>query len=101
MNLLDKSPLWRVLFLAEQYGRMTLTLDEIASQIGIAPGTIRNRRTRGEFQWLRCDGRTLLGDVQDVAAYIDAARRDSAAAARSTTGSPHPQGSPTTRRRSR
>lgn len=30
--------LWRVLFLAERYGRMTLTLDEVADQIGLAPG---------------------------------------------------------------
>lgn len=67
-------PLWRVLFLAEQYGRMTLTLDEIAEQIGIAPGTIRNRRTRGEFQWLRSDGRTLSADAADVAAFLELRR---------------------------
>lgn len=36
--------LWRVLFLAERYGRMTLTLEEVAEQIGLAPGTIQNRR---------------------------------------------------------
>ena len=83
----DKPPLWRVLFLAEQYGRMTLTLDEIADQIGLAPGTIRNRRTRGEFQWLRSNGRTLTADVEDVAAYIEAARRTSAAAVHDLAGS--------------
>lgn len=66
--------LWRVLFLAEKYGRMTLTLDEVAEQIGLAPGTIRNRRTRGEFQWLRSDGRTLTADVQDVAAFLEQLR---------------------------
>lgn len=77
-----KSPLWRILFLAEHYGRMTLTLDEIAKQIGIAPGTIRNRRTRGEFQWLRSDGRTLRADVADVAAYLDEAWREGTAVAR-------------------
>ncbi len=66
-----KRSLWRVLFLAEQYGRMTLTLDEVASQIGYAAGTIKNRRTRGEFPWLKADGRALYADVQDVAAYLE------------------------------
>lgn len=27
---------WRMLYLAEHYGRMTLTLDEVAQQIGLA-----------------------------------------------------------------
>lgn len=40
--------LWRVLFLAERYGRQTLTLDEVADQISLAAGTIRNRRTAGD-----------------------------------------------------
>lgn len=78
----QKPPLWRVLFLAERYGRMTLTLDEIAEQIGIAPGTIRNRRTKGEFQWMQSDGRKLTADVEDVAAYIAQIHSDAAAAAR-------------------
>jgi hypothetical protein len=63
--------LWRVLFLAEQYGRMTLTLDEFAKQAGIAPGTIKNRRMRGEFDWLKSDGRGLYADVQDVAHFLE------------------------------
>jgi hypothetical protein len=67
--------LWRVLFLAERYGRMTLTLDEIAEQIGVAPGTIKNARTRGEFAWLKTDGRQLRADVADVAAYMDSQRK--------------------------
>lgn len=71
-------PLWRILFLAETYGRMTLTLDEVAEQIGLAPGTIRNRRTRGEFGWLRTDGRTLTADVQDVANFLERQRTDGA-----------------------
>lgn len=71
--------LWRVLFLAEQYGRMTLTLDEVANQIGLAPGTIRNRRMLGEFQWLRADGRALYGDVADLAAHLEQRRTAGAA----------------------
>lgn len=71
----NKAPLWRVLFLAERYGRMILTLDEVADQIGLAAGTIRNRRTRGEFSWLRSDGRSLYADVQDVALYLEEARQ--------------------------
>jgi hypothetical protein len=48
--------LWQAMFLAERYGRLTLTLDEVAEQIGLAAGTIRNRRTLGEFRWLKSDG---------------------------------------------
>ena len=66
--------LWRVMFLAEQYKRMTLTLDEVAEQIGLAPGTIKNRRQAGEFQWLRSDGRQLYADVADVAAHLEQRR---------------------------
>jgi hypothetical protein len=57
--------LWRVMFLAERYGRMTLTLDEVAEQIGVAASTIKNRRTIGEFGWLQATGRTLSADVAD------------------------------------
>ncbi len=66
--------LWRVMFLAEKYGRMTLTLDEVAEQIGLAPATIKSRRVRGEFQWLRTDGRMLYADVRDVADWIEQQR---------------------------
>lgn len=66
------------MFLAEKYGRMTLTLDEIAEQIGIAPGTIRNRRTKGEFKWLNSDGRTLMADAADVASFLELRRTDDA-----------------------
>ena len=33
------SSVWRVMFLAEKYGRMTLALDEAAEQIGLAPSS--------------------------------------------------------------
>jgi hypothetical protein len=68
------STVWRVMFLAERYGRMTLALDEVAEQIGYAPATIKNRRTRGEFGWLKVDGRSLYADVQDVAEYLEQRR---------------------------
>lgn len=68
--------LWRVMFLAEKYGRMTLTLEEVAEQIGLAPATIKNRRARGEFAWLKADGRSLYADVQDVAAFLEQRRTD-------------------------
>jgi hypothetical protein len=70
----ERTPMWRVLFLAEKYGRMTLTLDEVAEQIGYRPGTIKNRRQQGEFTWLRTDGRTLYADVADVVAYLEQRR---------------------------
>lgn len=66
--------LWRAAFLAERYGRMTLKLDEVAEQIGLAAGTIKNRRTRGDFKWLKEDGRSLIADVADVAAYLEQRR---------------------------
>lgn len=66
--------LWRVMFLAEKYGRMTITLDEVAEQIGLAPSTIKNRRTSGEFAWLKADGRALYADVADVADYLERRR---------------------------
>jgi len=79
-TLMKASPsLWRVLFLAEQYGRMTLTLEEVAEQIGYAAGTIKNRRTRGEFPWLRADGRALYADAADVASYLEQRRTAGAA----------------------
>ena len=95
----DKPPLWRVIFLAERYGRMTLTLDEVAEQIGLAPGTIRNRRTRGEFAWMRADGRTLTADVEDVAAYLTERRGAAAAEARGMPYSTAPAEHPVRRRR--
>ena len=74
------STLWRVMFLAERYGRMTLTLEEVAEQIGLAPSTIKNRRsTKGEFLWLKVDGRTLSADVADLAAYLEESRVSSEA----------------------
>lgn len=68
------SQLWRVVFLVEKYGRMTLTIDEVAEQIGLAASTIRSRRSRGEFQWFKHDGRALYADVTDVAEYCEARR---------------------------
>lgn len=70
----SRPPLWRVLFLSEQYGRMTLTLHEVAQQIGYAAGTIKNRRMRGEFSWLKTDGRNLYADAADVAQYLEQRR---------------------------
>lgn len=72
--------LWRVLFLAERYGRMMLTLEEVAEQIGLAPATIKSRRVRGEFQWLRSDARALYADVRDVADWIEQQREMAGAA---------------------
>lgn len=66
--------LWRAMFLTEHYGRMTLTLDEVAEQIGLAAATIKNRRSQGEFAWIRSDGRQLSADVADVAAYLEQRR---------------------------
>jgi hypothetical protein len=66
--------LWRAMFLTEHYGRMTLTLDEVSEQIGLAASTIKNRRLHGDFQWLKADGRQLYADVADVASYLEQRR---------------------------
>ena len=71
--------LWKAMWLAEHYGRLTMTLDEVSEQLGIAAGTIRNRRMAGEFTWLRQDGRELRADVADVAAYLDRQRHTAGA----------------------
>lgn len=68
--------LWRAMFLTEHYGRMTLKLDEVADQIGLAASTIKARRVQGEFAWLRSDGRQLYADVVDVAKYVEDRRRE-------------------------
>lgn len=66
--------LWRVLFLAERYGRMTKALDEVAELIGLAPATIKSWRVRGEFQWLKTAGRALYADMQDLADWVERRR---------------------------
>lgn len=73
--------MWRVMFLAERYGRMRLKLPEIAEQLGLAEQTIRNRRTKGDFQWIKTDGRDLFCDIADLIAYLDQQRTLGEAAA--------------------
>ena len=76
--------LWQAMFLAERYGRLTLTLEEVAEQIGLAPATIKNRRSAGDFAWLKSDGRELRADVADVAEYLAQQRRTARAAIQET-----------------
>lgn len=71
--------LWRVLFLSEKYGRMRLTLPEVAEQLGLSEQTIRNRRMKGDFEWLKSDGRNLYADVTDLAHYLEQQRHTSRA----------------------
>jgi predicted transcriptional regulator len=66
--------LWRHVYLAERYGRMRLTLPEIAEQLGLSVQTIRNRKTKGDFKWIAADGRDLFADVADVAEYLEQRR---------------------------
>ena len=66
--------LWRHVYLAEQYGRMRLNLEQIAEQLGLSVQTIRNRRVKGEFGWIKADGRDLFADVTDVAEYLEQRR---------------------------
>lgn len=67
--------LWRTIFLAEKYGRMRLRLPEISEQLGIREQTIRNRKSAGEYQWIKADGRDLFADVSDLAEHLESQRR--------------------------
>lgn len=66
--------IWRIMFICEHYGRTRLKLSEVAEQIGMAEQTIKNRRTKGEFAWIKADGRDLYADVSDVVAYLESRR---------------------------
>ena len=66
---------WRYFFIAEKYGRTVLKLPEIAEQLGLSPQTIRNRKAKGEFRWIKPDGRDLRADVVDVADYLEQQRQ--------------------------
>ena len=63
-------------FLAAQFdGRMLLTLEEVCDAIGIQKQTAYNRLSAGSFPIpMRKEGRNLVGDIRDVADYLDEQR---------------------------
>jgi len=69
-----------IFLLAAQFdGRMLLSLDEVCDAIGIQKQTAYNRLSSGTFPIpMRKEGRNLVGDIRDVADYLD----DQRAAAR-------------------
>lgn len=60
----------------ERYGKWRLTLEEVAEQLDLKPGTIRNKINRGEITWMHKDGEStqLFADARDVAAHLDKCR---------------------------
>lgn len=62
--------------LAAQFdGRMLLSLDEVCDAIGIQKQTAYNRLSSGSFPIpMRKEGRNLVGDIRDVADYLDEQR---------------------------
>ena len=62
--------------LAAQFdGRMLLTLDEVCEAISIQKQTAYNRLSSGSFPIpMRKEGRNLVGDIRDVADYLDEQR---------------------------
>lgn len=62
--------------LAAQFdGRMLLSLDEVCEAIGVQKQTAYNRLSGGTFPIpMRKEGRHLVGDIRDVADYLDTQR---------------------------
>ncbi|OCS50807.1 helix-turn-helix transcriptional regulator [Ralstonia pickettii] len=65
-----------LLLLAAQFdGRVLLTLEEVCDAIAIQKQTAYNRLSMGSFPIpMRKEGRNLVGDIRDVADYLDAQR---------------------------
>lgn len=63
------------IFLAMKYERLIMFLDEVANEIGIAPGSARNQVSAGTFPIAtRKQGNRLIADVRDVGKYLDDCR---------------------------
>ncbi|MCO5397970.1 helix-turn-helix transcriptional regulator [Ralstonia soli] len=62
--------------LAAQFdGRVLLTLNEVCDAIAIQKQTAYNRLSTGTFPIpMRKEGRNLVGDIRDVADYLDSQR---------------------------
>lgn len=65
-----------LLLLAAQFdGRILLSLGEVCDAIGIQKQTAYNRLSSGRFPIpMRKEGRNLVGDIRDVADYLDEQR---------------------------
>ena len=65
-----------LLLLAAQFdGRVLLTLEEVCDAIAIQKQTAYNRLSMGSFPIpMRKEGRNLVGDIRDVAEYLDLQR---------------------------
>lgn len=65
-----------LLLLAAQFdGRVLLTLEEVCDAIAVQKQTAYNRLSTGTFPIpMRKEGRNLVGDIRDVADYLDSQR---------------------------
>lgn len=66
------------IFLGLKYGRLTLTLAEVAAELGIEVGTAHNQIGAGTFPIPTTKrGKKRVADLRDLAEYIDNQREQS------------------------
>lgn len=67
------------MLLAMKYNRLRLTIKEVADELGLACGSIHNRRSLGTFP-IRTyeDGGRVFADVRDLGDYLDRMREEAA-----------------------
>lgn len=65
------------LFLGLKYNKLTITLSEACTELGITSSTGLNQVSRGEFPIpSRIQGRNRVVDVRDLAEYFEQQRKD-------------------------
>jgi len=65
-------------FLGLKYGKLILTLNEVATELGMEVGTAHNRIGAGTFPIpTRKEGKNRVADLRDLAEYFDKQREKS------------------------
>lgn len=64
-----------------KYGRLRLSLEEIAAELGLARNTLYNLRASGECPVpTYIEGNRVYADVRDVGAHLDQCREEAVSA---------------------
>ncbi len=75
MNAAPQPSLFAQLVLAEKYGGMRLTMDQLAEALGMARGSVYNQISAGTFPVpTYVEAGKRWADVRDVAAHFDRQR---------------------------